>query len=90
MRFVDPYNEQFQDIAALIYDTPEGFKVDAAFKLKLQEALIYDAVMMFADAVNSYRYIAKPRVIDCENSEDNFVSGTALVNQMKSVRYYYK
>lgn len=86
MRFVDPYDDNFQDVAAKIHGIPNGRKFEAGFLLKLQEALIYDAVMMFAESVHAFKNIIKPKLITCASSFESFSSGIALVNQVKSVR----
>lgn len=56
----------------------------AGYKLKLEEALIFDAVQMFAEAINASRPLIKPTVIDC-NTKDKLYSGTSIVNIMKGV-----
>lgn len=61
----------------------------AGYKLKLEEALIFDAVQMFAEAINASRSLIKPTVIDCDNKDDKLYSGTSIVNIMKGVSSLY-
>lgn len=57
----------------------------AGYKLKLEEALIFDAVQMFAEAINASRPLIKPTYINCNQRDDKLYSGTSIVNIMKGV-----
>lgn len=106
MRFVDPDNEFLRQTAQAIYThQPTNNEDDdfadqivdeiypdllAGYKLKLEEALIFDAVQMFAEAINASRPLIKPTVIDCYNKDDKLYSGTSIVNIMKGVSRYFE
>lgn len=100
MRFVDPDNELVRQASQAIHSYQPDFDnedfewdtldeaypdLQAGYKLNLEEALIFDAVQMFAEAVNASRPLIKPTVIDCNSKEDKLYSGTSIVNIMKGV-----
>lgn len=105
MRFVDPDNEFLRETAhAIQTHQPKDNGNDnfgdervseiypdllAGYKLKLEEALIFDAVQMFAEAINASRPLIKPREIDCYNKDEKLYSGTSIVNIMKGVSRFF-
>lgn len=61
-------------------EMPEGLQAD---KMKLETALTFDAVMLFAHSLKRIADL-KPDSVDCTDSNTIFKSGTTLLNFMRS------
>ncbi|KAJ8921823.1 hypothetical protein NQ315_008455 [Exocentrus adspersus] len=86
MRFIDPEDERLQRVAGQIYRGQEESYV-AGWKLRIEEALLYDAVMMFAETIKVTGPIKEPANINCYDSNEIFSSGTSIINFMKNLEY---
>ncbi|XP_072382959.1 glutamate receptor ionotropic, kainate 2-like [Diabrotica undecimpunctata] len=85
MRFVDPDDEGLAEKAKKIYK--QNLEVFTGYKLRLEEALIFDAVMMFAEALKAAEPLVEPYSISCYNDKEKLRSGTTIVNMMKNLEY---
>lgn len=83
MRFVDPDDANLTRVAAKIYDVGEGMNFVAGWFMRLEEALLYDAVRMFAEAIKDTQLRKYPNNISCRNDNERFSSGTSIINVMK-------
>lgn len=83
MRFVDPDEANLMKVAAKIYDVGEGMDFVAGWSMRLEEALLYDAVKMFAEAIKDIQLRRYPTNVSCGNDNERFSSGTSIINVMK-------
>ncbi|XP_018563904.1 glutamate receptor ionotropic, kainate 2-like isoform X2 [Anoplophora glabripennis] len=87
MLFVDPDDKRLIKAAAKIYNMEEGMEFAAGWKLRLEEALLYDAVKMFAIAVKEAPQLKEyPVDVSCHNNQ-MFSEGTTIINYMKNFDY---
>nr|XP_023024797.1 glutamate receptor ionotropic, kainate 2-like [Leptinotarsa decemlineata]XP_023024798.1 glutamate receptor ionotropic, kainate 2-like [Leptinotarsa decemlineata] len=87
-----PFKYSETNITGMRCVNPDKFISDeldplAGYQLKLEEALIYDAVKMFAAAIKSVGRMVRPLPIDCYNFEDKLMSGTTIINFMRNMEY---
>lgn len=64
-------------------DMPDGLTAE---KLLLYTALIYDAVMLFSQAMSQHREVQSNSVI-CDDLSSIFVNGTSIFNSMKTITF---
>ncbi|XP_044262846.1 glutamate receptor ionotropic, kainate 2-like [Tribolium madens] len=89
MRFIDPDSDTIRNLGLTLFrndftNLESGFI--EAWKIKLEMALIIDAVMMFGEALNGLpKNFATPS-IDCMSAEA-WTYGTTLTNLIKSINY---
>ncbi|KAG5882511.1 hypothetical protein JTB14_033312 [Gonioctena quinquepunctata] len=87
-----PFKYSETNITGMRCVNPDKFPVDdmdplAGYRLKLEEALIYDAVKMFAEAIKAAGPMVQPVSIDCYNIDDKLKSGTTITNFMRNLEY---
>ncbi|XP_056638599.1 glutamate receptor ionotropic, kainate 2-like isoform X1 [Diorhabda sublineata] len=85
MRFVDPDEEELGEKAAKIYEKSQP--TFPGYKLRLQEALTFDAIKMFAKALEASEPLVEANPISCYNDDEKLRSGTTIVNEMKNLEY---
>nr|APC94353.1 ionotropic receptor 8 [Pyrrhalta aenescens] len=85
MRFVDPDNKDLTEKAEKIYK--QALPIFTGYRLRLLEALTFDAVKMFAEALKASEPLVKPTNISCYNDNEKLRSGTTIVNEMKNLDY---
>ncbi|CAG9860825.1 unnamed protein product [Phyllotreta striolata] len=86
MRFVDPENPDLTEKSATIH-SEDPLQIFMGYKMKLSEALMYDAVKMFVEALKASEPLVEPTSISCYNGNDKLRTGTTIVNMMKSLEY---
>ncbi|KAJ8944594.1 hypothetical protein NQ318_006008 [Aromia moschata] len=84
MIFVDLYDEELIRVAKQIRPECEDL---AGGKLRLEEALTYDAIMMFAEAIKAASPIKPIGSMSCHDGTEIFSSGTSLINFMRTLEY---
>ncbi|KAJ8982466.1 hypothetical protein NQ317_000424 [Molorchus minor] len=85
MAFVNPLDGDLVKVANQIYP---GYGEFAGWRMRLEEALIYDAVRMFAEGINAAKPLSPVASTGCdEDTEDKFSSGTSIINFMRTLEY---
>lgn len=86
MRFIDPESLDLQEVAARIYDDDPLIQLIAGWKIQLEVTLIYDAILMFAEAFKQAPLVP-PQSLKCKDPVGGWTSGQTVVNLMKGLDY---
>lgn len=85
IRFINPESEVLRSVAFDIYDqNPSYDQYIVGWKIQLEVALIYDAMLMLAEAITTTP-IVQPESLNCSDNVGGWKSGQTVVNIMKSV-----